>query len=155
MRAGICEAHGIAASPMSFSIFLLANLLAFGGVRVTSHEQFKRLKEGGSPVLRYNFERAYLEAGANTNCPSNSRAFFFVHINKDGDVNGVKGHLVGLSVDLRSVALKWAEGVLKQMRFRPLVYGTKPSSVEMALTLVCTDGLDQVQSPVPTAAPQP
>ena len=122
-------------------VFFLANLIAFDGVGVTSQEQFKRLREGGSPGLNYNFARAYLEARASTNCPSNSRAFFFVHISEEGHVKRVKGHLVGLSADLRSVALKWAEALLRQMHFRPLMYGTKPSSVDMALTLVCTDGL--------------
>jgi hypothetical protein len=122
-------------------VFFLANLVAFAGVGVTSQEQFKRLREGGSPGLNYNFERAYLEARADTNCPSNSKAFFFVHISEEGHVKSVKGHLVGLSTDLKSVALKWAEDLLKQMHFRPLMYGTKPSSVDMALTLVCTDGL--------------
>ena len=124
-------------------VFFFANLIAFGGVGVTSQEQFKRLREGGSPGLTYNFARAYLEARASTNCPSNSRAFFLVHISEEGHVRRVKGHLVGFSADLRSVALKWAEGLLKQMHFRPLMYGTKPSSVDMALTLVCTDGLAQ------------
>ena len=124
-----------------FLVFFLANLIAFDGVGVTSQEQFKRLREDGSPGLNYNFARAYLEARANTNCPSDSRAFFFVHISKKGHVKSVKGHLVGLSADLKGVAPKWAERLLKQMHFRPLMYGTKPSSVDMVLTLVCTDGL--------------
>jgi hypothetical protein len=122
-------------------VFFLANLVAFGGVGVTSQEQFRRLREGGSPGLNYNFARAYLEARAGTNCPSNSRAFFFVHISAEGHVRRVKGHLVGLSADFKSVGLKWAEGLLRQMHFRPLMYGTKASSVDMALTLVCADGL--------------
>ena len=118
--------------------FSLANLVALGQVGVTSQEQFKRLRQGGSPDnLNYNFERAYLEARASKNCPSDSKAFFYVHISKDGDVKRVRGRLVALSADLRSVALKWAGGLLKQMHFRPLMYGTKPSSVDMALTLVC------------------
>ena len=121
--------------------FFLANLVVFGGTSVTSQEQFTRLKEGGSPGLRYNFERAYLEARTTPNCPPNSKAFFFVRINEEGHVNSVKGHLVGLSADLRSLGLKWAAGLIKQMHFRPLMYGTKASSVDMALTVVCTDGL--------------
>jgi hypothetical protein len=121
-----------------FLIFLLANMVALGQVGVTSQEQFKRLRQGGSPDnLNYNFERAYLEARAGKNCPSDSKAFFYVHISKDGDVKRVRGRLVALSADLKSVALKWAGGLLKQMHFRPLMYGTKPSSVDMALTLVC------------------
>ncbi|HSR06503.1 MAG TPA: hypothetical protein VLM42_05085 [Bryobacteraceae bacterium] len=128
--------------------FFLANVVAWGGAAVTSQEQFKRLGEGGSPYnLKYNFERAYLEAPISTYCPSASKAFFFVHIGKEGDVRSVRGHLVGLSADLKSVALKWAGGLLKQMHFKPLMYGTKPSSVDMAVTLVCTDGLDQAQGP--------
>jgi hypothetical protein len=121
-------------------IFLLANLVAFGGVGVTSQEQFKRLRERRSPDnLNYNFERAYLEVPASNNCPSHSRAFFFVHIGKEGDVETVRGHLVAVSADLRSVALKWAAGLLKQMQFRPLMYGTKPAAVDTALTLVCAE----------------
>src|SRR5258707_8061714 len=95
-------------------VFFLANLLAFGGVSVTSQEQFRRLREAGSSGLNYNFARAYLEARAGANCPSNSRAFFFVHISAEGHVQSVKGHLVGLSADFKSVGLKWAEGLLKQ-----------------------------------------
>jgi hypothetical protein len=130
-------------------VFFLANLVALGGASVTSQEQFRRLREGGSPGLNYNFARAYLEARAGTNCPSSSRAFFLVHISAEGHVRSVKGHLVGLSVDFKSVGLKWAQDLLKQMRFRPLMYGTKPSSVDMALTLVCADGLahDRVSRP--------
>ena len=124
-------------------VFFFANLVALGGVGVTSQEQFGRLREGGSPGLNYNFARAYLEARAGTNCPSNSKAFFFVHISAEGDVKSVKGHLVGRSADFKSVGLKWAAELLKQMRFRPLMYGAKPSSVDMALTLVCADGLAQ------------
>jgi hypothetical protein len=121
-----------------FLVLFLANFVALGQVGVTSQEQFKRLRQGGSPDnLNYNFERAYLEARASKNCPSDSKAFFYVHISKDGDVKRVRGRLVALSADLRSVALKWAGGLLKQMHFRPLMYGTKPSSVDMALTLVC------------------
>jgi hypothetical protein len=123
---------------MRILVFFLANLFAFGAVGVTSQEQFKRLGEGGSSYnLKYNFERAYLEAPAGKNCPSGSMAFFNVHISKDGVVERVMGHLVGLSADLRSVAFKWADGLLKQMHFRPLMYGTQPASVDMALTLVC------------------
>ena len=125
------------------SIILFGNLVALGGVGVTSQEQFRRLREGGSPGLNYNFARAYLEAQTGTTCPSNSRAFFFVHISAEGHVKSAKGHLVGLSADFKSVGLKWAEGLLKQMHFRPLLYGIKPSSVDMALTLVCADGLAQ------------
>ena len=121
-----------------FLILVVANLVALGQVGVTSQEQFKRLRQGGSPDnLNYNFERAYLEARASKNCPSDSKAFFSLHISKEGDVKRVRGRLVALSADLRSVALKWAGGLLKQMHFRPLMYGTKPSSVDMALTLVC------------------
>jgi hypothetical protein len=139
-----------------FLVFLLANLVALGGAAVTSQEQFTRIGEDGSPYnLKYNFERAYLEAPTSRYCPSGSKAFFFVHISKKGAVERVRGHLVGLSADLRSVALKWAGGLLKQLHFRPLMYGTKPSSVDMALTLVCSDGLDQVQSLARTAAKHP
>src|SRR5262245_38384148 len=119
-------------------VFFLASLAAFGQVGVTSQEQFRRLKQAHSPEsLNYNFERAYLEAQASENCPSNSKAFFNVHIGTEGDVKRVRGRLVALSADLRSVALKWAEGLLKQMHFKPLMYGNQPSSVDMALTLVC------------------
>lgn len=114
----------------------LANLLAFGQVGVTSQEQFTRLR--GSPDnLNYNFDRAYLEARASKNCPPGSKAFFSLRVSKEGNVKRVRGRLVTFSADLRSVALKWADGLLKQMRFRPLMYGTKPSSVDTALTFVC------------------
>src|SRR5258706_5495274 len=122
-------------------VFFFTNLVALGGVGVTSQEQFRRLREGGSLGSNSNFARAYLEARARADCPSNSRAFFFVHISAEGHVKSVKGRLVGLSVDFKSVGLKWAEGLLKQMHFRPLMYGTKPSSVDMALTLVCADSV--------------
>jgi hypothetical protein len=119
-------------------VLFLANVVALGEVRVTSQEQFGRLRQGGSPEdLNYNFERAYLEARASNNCPAGSKAFFNVHVSEQGEVKRVKGRLVALSIDLRSVALKWADGVLKQLHFRPLMYGDQPSSVDMALTLVC------------------
>jgi hypothetical protein len=122
----------------SVLVFLLVNSIAFGQVSVTSQEEFKRLGEGDSPYnLKYNFERAYLEVAPSTNCPSDSKAFLFVHINKEGYVKSVRGHSVALSADLRSVSLKWANGLLKQLHFKPLVYGNQPSSVDMALTLVC------------------
>ena len=119
-------------------VLFLANLVALGEVGVTSQEQFRRLRQGGSPEeLTYNFERAYLEARASYNCPAGSKAFFNVHVSEQGEVKSVKGRLVALSADLRSVALKWADGVLKQLHFSPLMYGDQPSSVDMALTLVC------------------
>jgi hypothetical protein len=124
----------------SFLVFFLANLAAFGGVGVTSQEQFTRLMENHSPgILNYNFERAYLEVRATKDCPPAGKAFFFVHISKEGAVKTIRGHLVALSADLRSVALKWADGLLRQLRFRPLMYGTKPASVDMALTVVCSE----------------
>jgi hypothetical protein len=123
-----------------FLVFFLTNLVAVGAASVTSQEQFKRLRESGSPDnLNYNFERAYLEARAGKNCPSNSKALFFVHINEQGDVKRVRRHLVALSANFRSIAPKWADGLLKQLHFWPLMYGTKPSSVDMALTLVCAE----------------
>jgi hypothetical protein len=121
-------------------VFFLANFVAFASVGVTSQEQFKRLNKSASPYnLNYNFERAYLQARASGNCPSHSKAFFFVHISKAGDVTTVRGHSVALSADRRGVELEWARSLLKRMRFRPLMYGTKPSSVDMALTLVCAE----------------
>jgi hypothetical protein len=125
------------------AVFFLASLGAFGGAGVTSQEQFGRLKDSGSSSLNYNFARAYLEARASTDCPSSSRAFFLVHISAEGHVKSAKGRIIGRSADFKSVGLKWAEGRLKQMHFRPLMYGTRPSSVDMALTLVCADGLAQ------------
>lgn len=123
-------------------VLFIASLVALGEVGVTSQEQFRRLKQGGSPKdLNYNFERAYLEARASSNCPAGSKAFFNVHVSEQGEVKRVKGRLVALSVDLRSVALKWADGVLKQLHFRPLMYGDQASSVDMALTLVCRPSL--------------
>jgi hypothetical protein len=121
-------------------VFSLANLFAFGGVGVSSQEQFRRLREHGLPDnMNYNFERAYLEVRADRTCPSRSKAFFFVHISKKGDVETVRGHLVALSADSRTVALGRADALLKQMHFRPLMYGTEPSSVDMALTLFCSE----------------
>jgi hypothetical protein len=118
----------------------LASVCAFGAPSVTSQEQFKRLKEGGLPKnLRYNFERAYLEVQSSGNCPSHSRAFYFLHIGKEGDVETVRGHLVALSADLRSVALEWGKALLKQIHFRPLIYDNKPTSVDTALTMVCAE----------------
>ena len=119
-------------------VLFLANLVALGSASVTSQEQFTRLREGGSPEdLSYNFERAYLEVRASDNCPAGSKAFYNVHVSDQGEVKRVKGRLVALSVDLRSIALKWADGVLKQLHFRPLMYGNQPSSVDMGLTLGC------------------
>jgi hypothetical protein len=120
------------------SVFLLVNLIALGEVGVTSQEQFERLRRSGSPNdLSYNFERAYLEARASDHCPSESKAFFNVHISREGDVTSVRGRLVTLSADSKSIEIKWADSLLKQMHFRPLLYGNQPSSVDMALTLVC------------------
>lgn len=119
-------------------MFFFFHLVAFGQVSVTSEEQFQRLTQNVSPdTLSYNFDRAYLEARASSNCPSESKAFFHVHISKEGTVERITGRLVALSADLRGVALKWADGVLKGMHFKPLMYGAKPASVDMALTLVC------------------
>src|SRR5579872_5604435 len=82
----------------TISILFLVNLVAFGQVIVTSQEQFRRLRRGGSPDnLNYNFERSYLEARASDNCPAYSKAFFYIHIGKEGDVKSVRGRLVGLS----------------------------------------------------------
>jgi hypothetical protein len=122
-----------------FAAFFLICLPGFG-VTVTSQEQFKRVRGDDLPEnVSYNFERAYLEVQANENCPSRSRGFFSLHISKDGDVSSVRGHLVALSADLRSLGLEWANALLKQIHFRPLMYGVKPSSVDTALTLVCVD----------------
>jgi len=118
-------------------ILFLASRLAFAQAGVTSQEEFSRLRPGGSPELHYNFERAYLEVPSSYNCPSGSRAFFNVHISETGDVKRIRGRLLALSMDLKSAALKWADGLLKQMHFRPLMYGSQASSVDMALTLVC------------------
>src|ERR1700730_5738936 len=97
----------------SILVFILASVAASGQVGVTSQEQFRRLKQGSSPGdLNYNFERAYLEARACSNCPSGSKAFYNVHISEDGEVRRVRGRLVALSADLKSVALKWADGLL-------------------------------------------
>lgn len=120
-------------------IFLFMDVAAFATVGVTSQEQFQRLKDYGSRgYLTYNFERAYLEAPSSQDCPSQGRAFFSLHISKEGEVKTVRGRLVALSADVGSVTLKWASALLRRMQFRPLMYGTKPSSVDVAVTLVCT-----------------
>ena len=121
-------------------VFLLAELFLFGAVGVNSQEQFKRLSEHGLPEnMNYNFERAYLEVRADKTCPAKSKGFFFVRVGKNGDVEAVHGHLVALSTESKTVALGWAYALLKRMHFRPLMYGTAPSSVDMALTLVCAE----------------
>jgi hypothetical protein len=121
-------------------LFFLLNLAAFGGVGVTSQEQFSRLDEAASPEnVKYNFERAYLEARASEKCPAYSKAFFSVHINKKGEVEGVKGRIITMSADLKGLAMDWAHGLIKQMRFRPLMYGKHPSAVDMPVTLVCSE----------------
>ena len=122
------------------ALFFLINVLAFAGPRVTSQEQFKRFLQDRSPAsLTYNFERAYVEVQPNENCPPKATAFFSLHINKAGEVDAVKGHLVAFSSDLRSITLGWANALLKQMHFRPLMYGAKPSTVDTNLTLVCAE----------------
>ncbi|MEO8050741.1 MAG: hypothetical protein ABI833_10030 [Acidobacteriota bacterium] len=106
---------------------------------VNSQEQFRRLKPNGLPnQLNYNFDRAFLEVAADEqDCPAASRAFFNVHINERGEVTKASGRTLSLTARLEGVALKWAAELLKEMRFHPLKYGDKASSVEMPVTLVC------------------
>lgn len=121
-------------------MFLLATLVAFGSVSVTSREQFKRLRTERLPIrVSYNFDRAYLEVAANNNCPAQSKAFFFFHVSKDGDVESVRGSVVALSANLKSVALGWASTLLMKLQFKPLLYGTRPSPVDTTVTVVCSE----------------
>lgn len=119
-------------------LLFLAHVIALAGAPVTSQEQFKRFLRDRSPnTLTNNFDRAYAEVPPSENCPVGARAFFSLHISKEGNVETAKGHLVAFSSDLRSVALRWARGLLKEIHFRPLMYGNKSASVDMSLTLVC------------------
>jgi hypothetical protein len=123
-----------------FAVFLVASTISYGAVVVTSQEQFARQKTDAWPEkLTYNFERAYLEVRANENCPAHSKAFFSIHIGREGEVKAVRGRLLTLSRGMKSVGLKWADTLLKQMHFRPLLYGTGTSTVDTAVTLVCVE----------------
>ncbi len=112
---------------------------AHGETSVNSQEQFRRLKPNSLPDrLTYNFDPAFLEAAADEqDCPAASRAFFNVYIDERGEVTRASGRTLSLTARLEGVALKWAAGLLKEMRFRPLTYGYKEYSVEMPVTLVC------------------
>ena len=123
-----------------YIVLLIVSNACPGAVAVTSQEQFKRQKVDSSPdSANYNFERAYLEVRANESCPVHSKGFFFLHISREGEVDTVRGRLVAYSRDLRALGVEYAKALLKQLHFRPLLYGNKPTAVEMALTLVCTD----------------
>jgi hypothetical protein len=88
--------------------------------------------------LNYNFDRAFLEVSTDDqHCPPASRAFFSLRINERGEVSQANGHIIALSEKLTGVALKWVGELLQQMRFSPLKYGNKPSSVDTAVTVVC------------------
>ena len=121
---------------------ILSPSATYGQANVNSQEQFRRLVPDGSPnPLHYNFDRAFLEVNPDEQyCPAASRAFFSLRINERGEVTKVSGRTLSLSAKLRSVTLKWAEGMLKEMRFRPLTYGNKPASVDMPVTVVCQLG---------------
>jgi hypothetical protein len=119
-------------------IFFLSSLAVFGGVAVTSREQFQRLKADNVPAsLRYNTERAYVELPPGKNCPADGKAFFFLHINKEGEVETARGSVVALSADLKGIAIGWVSALLKQLHFTPLLYGAKASAVETAVTVFC------------------
>jgi len=124
------------------------SIAALGETSVNSQEQFQRLMPDGLPDnVRYNFDRAFLElAPDDQHCPAASRAFFSLRINQRGEVTRANGRILSLSAKLTSVGLKWAEGVLKQMRFSPLKYGDRAASVDMPVTVVC-----QSQQTVPSS----
>jgi hypothetical protein len=122
-----------------FLILLLSATVIRGQTNVTSQEQFRRLMPDGLPTnFHYNFDRAVLEVTSDEqNCPATSRAFFELHVSKQGEVTNVNGRAVSLSAKLKSVGLKWASALLKQIHFSPLSYGTKPASVNVPVTVVC------------------
>jgi len=96
------------------------------------------MPDGLPNVLSYNFERAYLEVNADEqNCPAASRAFFKLRIDERGEVKKASGQTISLSAKRTGVTLKWAAGLLQQMRFMPLKYGNQPASVDMPVTVVC------------------
>lgn len=114
---------------------ILVAISMASGVTVTSQEQFTRVDALPSNTT-YNFDRAYLEVRGE-GCPSSSSAFYSMHVDRDGKVTSVRGRLVGVTTDLRRIAFSWTDALLKQMHFRPLVYGNKTAPVDVTLTVVC------------------
>ena len=126
---------------VSVLLSMMVSLPASGQTNVTSREQFMRLMPDGLPKgLNYNFDRAFLEVDRDHdrhNCPAASRAFFNLHVNKQGAVSKASGRILSLSAHLKGMVLAWAGDLLKQLRFAPLRYGSNPTSVNVAVTVVC------------------
>ena len=106
---------------------------------VTSQEQFNRVMPGGLPDrLRYNPDRASLELRADDqNCPVSARGFFELNVNAHGEVTRAKGVSRSRSIHPKSMAVRWVQNILMQMRFRPLSLGSKTTSVHTFATVVC------------------
>jgi len=118
---------------------LLLGARLFAETDVTSREQFNRLMPSGLPNgLRYNADRASLELRLNdTNCPVSAHGFFELHINSQGEVTRAKDVSISRSVHPQAMAMQWVRDLLLQIRFRPLILGSKTTSVHTFATVVC------------------
>ena len=119
-------------------LFLLGVGL-FAETDVTSREQFNRLMPGGLPTsLRYNADRASLEVRPDDkNCPVSAHGFFELNINSQGEVTRARNVSVSRSAGLQVMAVKWVRNLLLQIHFRPLMLGSKTTSVHTFATVVC------------------
>jgi hypothetical protein len=119
-----------------FFFFLSAGL--FAESNVTSREQFGRLLPSGLPnSLRYNRDRASLELTPDDNCPVSARGFFELNINSQGEVTRARGVYISRSVTAQVMAVNWVRNLLLQIHFRPLLLGSKTTSVHTFATVVC------------------
>jgi hypothetical protein len=118
-------------------LFLLGEGL-FAESDVTSREQFSRLLPSGLPnSLRYNVDRASLELTPDDNCPVSAHGFFELNINSQGEVTRARGVNISRSVSSQVMAVKWVIHLLLQIHFRPLILGSKTTSVHTFTTVVC------------------
>jgi len=94
---------------------------------------------GGLPTsLRYNADRASLELRPDDkNCPVSAHGFFELNINSQGEVTRARNVSVSRSAGLQVMAVKWVRNLLLQIHFRPLMLGSKTTSVHTFATVVC------------------
>ena len=118
-------------------LFLLGARL-FAESDVTSREQFSRLLPSGLPhSLHYNADRASLELTPDDNCPVSAHGFFELNINSQGEVIRARGVNISRSVSAHVMAVRWVRDLLLQIHFRPLIVGSKTTSVHTFATVVC------------------
>ena len=119
-------------------LFLLSTRL-FADTEVTSREQFTRLMPGGLPdQLRYDDDGAALEIRADDkNCPLAAHGFFELKINSAGEVTRTRDVSLSRSVLPKVMSVTWVKSILMQIRFRPLKFGSKATSVRTFTTVFC------------------